>query len=151
MTKLVVLVYWNLQTNIKNSMRRAKKCLSPMPMGVKWCSNVPLGRCWRSNKLRKEDEDNFHYESDYKQGLFIRFWLERGKLNLQLPNQWHFLACSRMSALFFVQGTFAWSGGKWRWLGTGERCRNWRAIAIQVTWKKPWLQYTHWGSLTPWS
>jgi len=23
-------------------MRRAKKCLSPMPIGVRWCNDVPL-------------------------------------------------------------------------------------------------------------
>jgi len=34
-------------------MKRAKKCLSPMPMDIRWCNDVPLGRCQGSNDRRK--------------------------------------------------------------------------------------------------
>jgi len=50
-------------------------------MGV--TSDVLLGRFWRSN-----DEVKFDYYSDFKQSLFVRFWLERGNFNLELSDQW---------------------------------------------------------------
>ena len=60
-------------------MRRAKNVLRPM--GV--TGDVLLGRFWRSN-----DEVKFDYYSDFKQSLFVRFWLERGNFNLELSDQW---------------------------------------------------------------
>jgi len=41
-----------------------------------------------------------------------------------------------MSSISFVRSAFDWSVGKRRWLG--KRCRDWRAIDIQVSRKKPW-------------
>jgi len=73
-----------------------------------------------------------------KQGLFFRFCLERDNFNLELPDQWYLLACGQMSSLSCVQSTFDWGERKWRWLGMGLRCRDWWAIAIQVSLKKHW-------------
>jgi len=46
MTRLyvVVLVIEDLPLNINNIMRHAKKCLSPITLGVRRCIDLPLGR-----------------------------------------------------------------------------------------------------------
>ena len=75
-----------------------------------------------------------------------------GNFNLNLGDQWYFRSC-RISSLSFVQTTFwlGWRGNKWPWLRMeGEKCRDWGAIAIQVSLKKPWFQDKHGGSLAPW-
>ena len=44
-----------------------------------------------------------------------------------------------MQSLSYVESTFDWGGRKWRWLGTGIKVGDWRATAIQVSWKNPGL------------
>jgi len=111
----------------------AKTCLSSLPtVGIMWCNDMPLGRCWESNDRRKGIKIPLTTVIPCR-AFMSRFW-EEGQCKPQTNGPVWF-ASLRSIVISFV---FLFGWGKW--LAWKKSVGTWEQLPPSKCVKKPWFQ-----------
>jgi len=105
----------NLNQILNNSIETCQKCLSPMPVGVKWCA---VGVLLKIERFEKKDKSNLTTIVIWSRACLSDFDC-RGTI-LTLHYRTNDICCLRSNVISILfQSAFYRGEGKWLWLETG--------------------------------